>query len=131
MKTYYYIEYILYKLEKTNIVFKYYQPINLKLYQPTFYYLKFHAISHFVQYIQDYNSAVSYNILYNKIANKYFLKAFQNKINKKEYNLQIWQHNVSYTNIIVIKDMIILKRIREKKEILKSIADKTVPIKLT
>lgn len=30
-----------------------------------------------------------------------------------------------------MKDMIILKNTREKKEILKSIADKTVPVKLT
>lgn len=54
---------------------------------------------------------------------KYLLKAFYNKINKKEYNLQIWQYNVCHTNKIAIKDLIILKKVREKEKLSKSIAN--------
>lgn len=43
----------------------------------------------------------------NEAMHKYLLKAFYNKINKKEYDLQICQHNICYTNIIAIKDIII------------------------
>ena len=46
---------------------------------------------------------------------KYLLKAFYNRTNKKEYDLQIWQYNVCYTNIIAMKDVIIKEKTREKK----------------
>lgn len=48
---------------------------------------------------------------------------FYNSTNKKEYNLQIWQHNLYYQNIIAIKDMFILKKTREKKKLSEDIAD--------
>ena len=43
-----YIDYALYRLEKTKIAFEHHRPIDSKLYQLTFNYPKFHAISHFV-----------------------------------------------------------------------------------
>ena len=57
---------------------------------------------------------------------KYLFKAFYNKINKKEYNLQIWQYNVRYINILVIKDMIISEKAKKKEILLKGIVDTTV-----
>ena len=47
-KTLRYIEYALYKLEKSKIAFEYYQSINFKLCRTTFNYLKFYTISQFV-----------------------------------------------------------------------------------
>ena len=122
-----YMEYALYKLEKTKISFEQHRLINSKLCQPTFNYPKFHAISHFVQYIWDYGSAVNYDTAHNKIAHKYFLKALYNRTYKKEYKLQIQQHNVWYTNIILMKDMIILKKTREEEMLSMGIADTTAP----
>ncbi len=110
-----YIEHALYRLEKTKIVFKQYWPIDSKLCQPTFNYPKFHATNHFVQYIWDDGSTENYNTAYNKATNKYLLKAFYNRTNKKEYKSQNRQHNVRHTNIIAIKDIIILGKAREKK----------------
>ena len=88
-KTLCYMEHALYKLENRKIAFKHHQPINFKLCRPTFNYHKFNAISHFVQCIWDYGSAVNYNTAYSKAVYKYFLKAFYNRTNKKEYDLQI------------------------------------------
>ncbi len=110
-----YIEHALYRLEKTKIAFEQHRPINSKLCRPTFNYLKFHAISHFVQCIQDYGSAVNYNTAHSEAVYKYLLNAFYNRTNKKEYESQIWQHNVQHTNIIAMKDVIILEKVREKK----------------
>ncbi len=84
-----YMEHALYRLEKTKIVFEQYRPIDSKLCRPTFYYPKFHVINNFVQYIRDYGSAVNYDTTYSEAAHKYLLKAFYNRTNKKEYNLQI------------------------------------------
>lgn len=50
---------------------------------------------------------------------KYLFKAFYNRTNKKEYNLQIRLHNVRYTNIIIMKDLIVVtEKSGENKELL-------------
>ena len=110
-------------LEKTKIASEQYWPINSKLWQPTFNCPKFYTISHFVQYIWNYSSVVNYNIAYSKAMHKYLLKAFSNKTSKKEYKLQIWQHNVHHTNIIAIKDVIILDQVREKEKLSEKTAE--------
>ena len=43
-----YMEYTLYRIEKTKIVFEHHYLIHSKLYQPMFNYSKFHAISYFI-----------------------------------------------------------------------------------
>lgn len=111
-----YIEYVLYRLKKTKIAFKQHRPINSKLYQPTFNQPKFHAITHFIQYIQDYGSGINYDTAYSEAAYKYFLQVFYNRTNKKEYDAQIRQNNVCYINIIAIKYVIILEKTRQKEE---------------
>lgn len=111
------MDHTLYKLEKTKMAFEQYRPINSKLCQPTFNYFKFHAISHFVQYIWNYGNTVNYNIAHSKAVHKYLLKVIYNKTNKKKYNSQIWQHNIRHTNIITIKDVIILEKVIEKEEL--------------
>lgn len=110
-----YMKHALYRLEKTKIAFEQHRPIDFKLCWPMFNYSKFQAITHFVQYIWDYGSAINYNTAHSKVAHKYLLKAFYNKTNKKEYNAQIRQHNVHHTNIIAIKDVIISEKAREKE----------------
>ena len=102
-----YIKYAFYKFEKTKIVFKYYRPIDLKLYWPIFNYPKFYTVTYFAQYIGNYNSAINYDTTHSKAAYKYLFKAFYNKTNKKEYNLQIRKHNIHHMNVIIIKNMII------------------------
>lgn len=49
---------------------------------------------------------------------------------KKEYDLQIWQHNVCYTNIIAMKDVIITKKAKKKIRLSKGIADITTAAEL-
>ena len=125
-----YIEHVLYRLEKTKIAFEQHWPIDSKLCRPSFIYLKFHAISHFVQYTRNYGSTVNYNTAYSKVAYKYFLKAFYNKKNKKEYKLQIWQYNMRHTNIIANKDVIILEKARKKEMLSESTTDTTATAKV-
>ncbi len=40
-----YMEHVLYSLENTKIAFEHHRPIDFKLYQPSFNYPKFYAIS--------------------------------------------------------------------------------------
>ena len=85
------MEHTLYRLEKTKIVFEYHRPIDAKLCQPTFNYPKFHATSHFIQYIRNNGSTIKYDKAHSKAAHKCLFKAFYYRTNKKEYDAQIWQ----------------------------------------
>ncbi len=51
-------------------------------------------------------------------------------MNKKEYDLQIWQYNMHYINIIVMKDVIILKKTKEKIKLSESITDITMSVEM-
>ncbi len=84
-----YMEHALYRLENTKITFEHDRPIDSKLCRPTFNYLKFYAISYFVQCIRDYGSAVNYDTVHSEATHKYLLKAFYNRTNKKQYDSQI------------------------------------------
>lgn len=61
---------------------------------------------------------------------KYILKTFYTKTNKKEYNLQIWEHNVSHINIIAMQNIIILEKTRRIKKLLVVITDTTTPVEM-
>ena len=71
-----YIKHTLYKLDKIKIGFENHHPIDAKLFRPTFNYPKFHAMTYFVKYIQDYKSAINYDMAHNKAIYKYLFKAF-------------------------------------------------------
>ena len=60
---------------------------------------------------------MNYNIDYSKAAHKYPSKSFYNKTNKKKYDTQSRQYNVYYTNIIAIKNVIISKKARTKRQL--------------
>lgn len=77
--------------------------------------------------IQDYGSAVNSNTTHSKVVHKYIPKLFYNRTNKKEYNMQIWEYNVCYTNIIEIKDIPILEKKKEREKLSEEIADTTTP----
>ena len=116
-----YIEHTLYRLDKTKIAFENHRLINVKLFQPTFNYSKFHAITHFVQYIGDYGSGINYDMAYSEVVHKYFLKAFYRRINKKKYESQILEHNIYHTNVIAIQNAILIAKVAvwsvKKKEL--------------
>lgn len=73
---------------------------------------------------------VNYNTAYSKAAYKYFLKVFYNKTNKKEYKSQIWQYNIRNTNIIAMKNIIILEKAREKEKLSEDTANTTALVEV-
>ncbi len=97
-----YMEYALYRLDKTKIAFKNHCPIDAKLFQPTFNYPKFYAMTHFIKCIRDYESAINYDMAYSEAAHKYLFKVFYGQTNKKEYELQILNYNICHTNVIAM-----------------------------
>ena len=110
-KTLSYMDHALYRLGKTKIAFENHCPIDAKLFQPTFNYLKFHSIIHFVKCILDYGSAIIYNMVYSQTSYKYLLKVFYGWTNKKKYETQILKHNIRHTNVIAMQDAIIIAKV--------------------
>lgn len=102
----FYINHVLYRFDKTKIAFENHSLINTKLLRPTFHYPKFYIMTHFLKSIWDYRSAINYDTTYSEAAKKYFFEAFYGRINKKEYKLSIFKHNIHYTNRIAMQDAI-------------------------
>lgn len=75
-KIFLYMNHILYRYEKTKIVFENYSSINRKRFWPTLNNLKFYIITYFIKCIQVYGSVINYNIVYSKILHKYLFKIF-------------------------------------------------------
>ncbi len=113
-KTLFYMEHVLYRLDKTKIAFENYRPINAKLFRPTFNYPKFHTMTYFVKCIRDYGSAINYDTAHSEAAHKYLLKAFYGRTNKKEYESQILKHNICHTNVIAMQDAILMAKVLDE-----------------
>ncbi len=65
---------------------------------------------YFVKWNRGYGNAINYDTRHNEVAYKYLLKAFYERTNKKEYELQILKHNIRYTNVIAIQDAILIAK---------------------
>lgn len=98
-KIYLYIDYTLFKINKTKIVLKNHSLIITKLFCPTFNYLKFHVIIYLIKYIKNYGNTINNNIIQSKIPYKYLFKVFYKQTNKEKYKSQISQYNIYYINI--------------------------------
>ena len=63
-------------------------------------------------------------------AHKYLLKTFYETTNKKEYKLQILEHNIRYTKVLTMQDVILIAKvpvgIAKKKELIVDIPDAEV-----
>ena len=74
---------------------------------------------------------LNHNTAYSKAAHKYFLKVFYNKTNNEEYKLQIWQYKIYYINIIAMKDICILKKVKKKEKLFKNTTNTLTTAKVT
>ena len=113
-ETLFYMEHALYKLDKIKIAFENHRLINIKLFQPTFNYPKFHTMTYFVQCICDYGSKINYDTAHREAAYKHLFKAFYRRINKKKYELQILEHNIRHTNVIAMQNVILIAKLPVK-----------------
>ena len=129
-KTLFYIDYTLYRLDKTKIAFENHYSINVKLFKPTFYYPKFHTMIHFIWCIWGYGSAINYDIVHSETAYKYLLKAFYGRINKKKYKSQILEHNIHYNNVIAIQDALLIAKLSVKNAKIKEFVIDTPDVKV-
>ncbi len=117
----YYMNNAIYRINVLKEVFKQFQ------HDENFNYLKFHVISHYMNFIWRYEDADDFNTSYMKIAHKFLIKDYYDFTNKrKNFQMQILHHNTWQVNMLTMKDIILYDLITFRSEI-----DETMKIMIT
>lgn len=83
-ETLWYMSQTLYQVNKLKEVFWEFQSVNKKTNKGHFNFLKFHVITHYIDFIYQYNSANRFNISHSEVTHKYLVKTFYKQINKRD-----------------------------------------------
>ncbi len=77
---------------------------------------KLHAMTHYADWIQRYNSANNFNTKHSEITHKHLIKIFFNCINKWEmFQKQLLHHNTWHLNLLAMKDILLYRSTRQSK----------------
>ena len=83
-ETLHYIEQALYRINKMKVAFRALHPLNKSTNEGHFNFLKFHTMTHYTLFIQDFGVADNYNTEHSKVGHKYHMKDFYRRMNKKQ-----------------------------------------------
>jgi len=107
-----YMNNAIYRINVLKEVFKQFQ------HDENFNYLKFHVISHYMNFIRRYEDADDFDTSYMKIAHKFLIKDYYDLTNKrKNFQMQILHHNTWRVNMLTMKDIILHDLITFRSEI--------------
>ena len=80
-----------------------------------FNFLKFHVMSHYVDFIRRYETANEYDTSHDKTRHKYMIKTSYEKTNKWEnFQKQLLWHNDRRLNVLIMKNILLHIRIRRQ-----------------
>ncbi len=101
-----YLHHALYRINFFKEIFRQIRSIMQKIEEDHFNFSKFHAFSHYVNFIKRYDAVDEYDISHDEIKHKYMIKKFYDRINKREtFQIQLIEHNKRRLNILVMKDI--------------------------
>ncbi len=107
-----YMNNAIYRINVLKEVFKQFR------HDENFNYLKFHVISHYMNFIRRYEDADDFDTSYMKIAHKFLIKDYYDLTNKrKNFQMQILHHNTWQVNMLTMKDIILHDLITFRSEI--------------
>ncbi len=103
-----YMKQAIYRIDCFKWAFADYRPINKKDGKPHFNIPKLHSVTHYVDQIRLFGSAVGMDSAHFEAAHKYLVKAFFNRTNKRkdEFEQQILLHNTRLTNLLAMRDVL-------------------------
>jgi hypothetical protein len=78
-----YIEYALYRINKMKVAFRALHPLDKSTNEGYFNFPKFHVMTHYTLFIQDFGVADNFDIEYSKVGHKYHIKDFYRRTNKQ------------------------------------------------
>ncbi len=107
-----YMNNAIYRINVLKKVFKQFR------HDENFNYLKFHVISHYINFIWRYKNADDFDTSYMKIAHKFLIKDCYDFTNKWEnFQMQILHHNIQWVNMLTMKNIILHDLITFRSEI--------------
>ncbi len=108
-----YLDYVLYRIDKTKIVFKALHPVDKTTDEGHFNFPKFHVITHYTSCIWDFGATDNFDMEHNKAGHKYYVKDFYGRTNKRQgYENQICLYNTRRINMIAMEDMLFHRQTR-------------------
>ena len=106
-----YMQATLHNIDRLKMIFKNSRPTNKKTERKHFNFSKFHVMTHYVDSIREFESAVEINSFYEKSAYKFTIKNFYTRTNRQfNFNEQILLHNIRRQNILAMNDALLYAR---------------------
>jgi hypothetical protein len=101
-----YLDQTLFQLNAYKKIFRYSRLKEHEIEKNHFKFSKFHAITHYVDFIRRYEVANEYDTSHDETWHKYMIKKFYSRINKREiFQTQLIEHNKRRLNILALKDL--------------------------
>jgi hypothetical protein len=101
-----YLHHALYRMNFFKKIFRQIRSIMQKIEKNHFNFSKFHAFSHYMNFIKRYDVVDEYDTSHDEIKHKYMIKKFYDRINKrKTFQIQLIEHNKKRFNILAMKDI--------------------------
>ena len=113
-----YLNHVLDKIDKLLKIFQKFRLLNKQTRKSYFNISKFHAITHYIEFIKLYKNSTNIDFDVDETNHKIFFKIFFSRINKKKnYEKQLLMHNIRRHNVLIIKNMLLYFDINFDKQI--------------
>ncbi|KAI9750296.1 MAG: hypothetical protein M4579_006529 [Chaenotheca gracillima] len=101
-----YMSHALYRIDQLKGVFRDYRPADRETKEGHFNFPKFHAITHYMEFIREFGATDGFDTSHSEAAHKYLVKTFYGRTNKRDdYKEQILRHNTRRLNILAMEDI--------------------------
>jgi hypothetical protein len=102
-----YMEQALYRIDKMKVAFRAVRPLDKSTDEGHFNFPKFHIMTHYTSFIQDFGAADNFDTEHSEAGHKYHVKDFYGRTNKQHgYEGQICLHNTRRINILAMEDVL-------------------------
>ncbi len=109
--TFKYMQHTLFRWNKLKKVFQHLRSLNTDTQQRHFNISKFHAMTHYANFIHWYDVVNNVNMKYEKICHRHLIKKFFDCTNKCDTFLnQLIHHNTRHLNLLAMKNVLLYKK---------------------
>ncbi len=106
-----YMQHALFRWNKLKKVFQHLQSLDTDTQQKHFNISKFHAMTHYANFIRQYDVIDNVNTKYKNICHKHLIKKFFDRTNKRDTFLnQLIHHNTRHLNLLAMKNVLLYEK---------------------
>ncbi len=106
-----YMQHALFQWNKLKKVFWHLWSLDTNIQQKHFNILKFHAMTHYANFIHWYDVINNVNMKYEKICHRHLIKKFFDCTNKRDtFSNQLIHHNTRHFNLLAMKNVLLYEK---------------------